>query len=76
MDNSGAANQTRTGTLLDSHWILSPGCLPIPSLRHRGASLTKNTTHNGGDTGGIQKKGCYVYLLLTSLHLLCSPPHK
>ena len=30
----GAADQTRTGTGISAHWILSPGCLPIPPLRH------------------------------------------
>ena len=31
---SGTGDRTRTGTGITTHRILSPGCLPIPPLRH------------------------------------------
>ena len=46
-----AGHRARTGTRLSSHGILSPGCLPIPPLRHSnpaGVSLAARLVYHIG----------------------------
>ena len=72
LKTDGAGNRARTGTRGKPHWILSPGRLPIPPLRHNRCVTRSNIlTQTAFDVNTIFKIPLIFFARLTEKSSYC-----